>query len=71
VSSVSVIAQYRTNEIPEAVSAFRHMDYTDTRIWKSGLLREAIEVNGTYFPLYPGKGCTLVCLKYHQLKVFF
>ncbi len=45
VSSVSTIAQYRTEEIPGAINAFRKMDYTDTRLWKSGLLRETIEAH--------------------------
>ncbi len=45
VSSVSTIAQYRTEEIPEAINAFREMDYTDTRLWKSGLLRETIDAH--------------------------
>lgn len=43
VSSVSTIAQYRTNEIPGAIAAFREMDYTDTRMYKSGLLRDALD----------------------------
>jgi len=45
VSSVSTIAQYRTEEIPETINAFREMDYTDTRLWKSGLLRETVEAH--------------------------
>lgn len=45
VSSVSTIAQYRTHEIPVAIAAFREMDYTDPRLYKSGLLREAIEAH--------------------------
>ena len=45
VSSVSTIAQYRTEEIPEAIAAFREMDYADPRLYKSGLLREAIEAH--------------------------
>ncbi len=45
VSSVSTIAQYRTEEIPDAIAAFRQMDYTDSRLWKSGLLRETIEAH--------------------------
>ncbi|MFN2395816.1 MAG: thioredoxin-like domain-containing protein [Bacteroidales bacterium] len=43
VSSVPVIAQYRTEEIPAAIASFRSMDYTDPRLYKSGLLRETIE----------------------------
>jgi len=43
VSSVSAIAQYRTEEIPATVSAFRKLDYTDPRLYKSGLFKDAIE----------------------------
>lgn len=43
VSSVSVVAQYRTEEIPSTIAAFRKMDYTDQRLYKSGLLKDAIE----------------------------
>ncbi len=43
VSSVSTIAQYRTEEIPETIAAFRKMDYTDNRLYRSGLLRDALE----------------------------
>lgn len=43
VSSVSTIAQYRTEEIPATIEAFRKIDYTDPRLYKSGLLRDVIE----------------------------
>jgi thiol-disulfide isomerase/thioredoxin len=43
VSSVSVVAQYRTEEIPGAIAAFRKLDYTDQRLYKSGLFKDAIE----------------------------
>jgi thiol-disulfide isomerase/thioredoxin len=43
VSSVSVIAQYRTEDIPAAIASFRSIDYTGSRLYKSGLLRETIE----------------------------
>jgi thiol-disulfide isomerase/thioredoxin len=43
VSSVSTIAQYRPKEIPSTVSAFRALDYTDQRLYKSGLFKDAIE----------------------------
>ena len=43
VSSVSTIAQYRPDEIPVTVAAFRQMDYTDLRLYKSGLFKDAIE----------------------------
>ncbi|ALO14205.1 Thiol-disulfide oxidoreductase ResA [Salinivirga cyanobacteriivorans] len=43
ISAVSTIAQYRTEEIPATVAFFRNMDYTDERLAKSGLLRDAIK----------------------------
>jgi thiol-disulfide isomerase/thioredoxin len=43
VSSVSTVAQYRTEEIPATLAEFRNMDYTDDRLYKSGLLKDAIE----------------------------
>jgi thiol-disulfide isomerase/thioredoxin/ribosomal protein S4 len=43
VSSVSTIAQYRPEEIPEAINAFRNLDYSDQKLYKSGLLKDAIE----------------------------
>lgn len=43
VSSVSMVAQYRTEEIPATITSLRTLDYTDQRLYKSGLLRDAIE----------------------------
>jgi len=43
ISSVSIVAQYRTNEIPETINALRKIDYADPRLYKSGLLKDAIE----------------------------
>lgn len=37
------MAQYRTEEIPETIEAFKQIDYTDERLYKSGLLKEVIE----------------------------
>jgi len=45
VSSVSTIAQYRTEEIPTTIHAFRQIDYTDKRLYKGGLLKETIEAH--------------------------
>ncbi|MCK9452137.1 MAG: AhpC/TSA family protein [Bacteroidales bacterium] len=56
VSSVSTIAQYRTEEIPVAVQAFRTLDYSDERLYKSGLLKETIE---SHFWLIENSGRTL------------
>jgi thiol-disulfide isomerase/thioredoxin len=43
VSSVSTVAQYRTDEIEETIASFRKLDYADSRLYKSGLLKDAIE----------------------------
>jgi thiol-disulfide isomerase/thioredoxin len=43
VSSVSTVAQYRTEEIPVTVAAFRNLDFTDARFYKSGLYQDAID----------------------------
>lgn len=42
VSSVRTIAQYRTEEIPAAIASFRKIDYTEPRLYKSGLLANVI-----------------------------
>ena len=56
VSSVSTIAQYRTEEIQATFAAFRNMDYTDSRLYKSGLLKDAIE---SHFWLIENSGRSL------------
>ncbi len=56
VSSVSIIAQYRTEEIPAAIAAFRGIDYTDERLYKSGLLADVIE---SHFWLIENSGRSL------------
>ena len=43
VSSVSTVTQYRPEEIPETIKAFRELDYTTTKLYKSGLFKDAIE----------------------------
>jgi thiol-disulfide isomerase/thioredoxin len=43
VSSVSTVAQYRPEEIPATIAAFRKIDYTDKRLYKSGLFKDAID----------------------------
>jgi thiol-disulfide isomerase/thioredoxin len=43
VSSVSTVAQYRSEEIPATITAFRNLDYTDQRLYKSGLFKDAME----------------------------
>jgi thiol-disulfide isomerase/thioredoxin len=56
VSSVSVVAQYRPEEIPSTIAAFRKMDYTDQRLYKSGLFKDAIE---SHFWLLENSGKSL------------
>ncbi|GAO31642.1 redoxin domain-containing protein [Geofilum rubicundum] len=65
VSSVPVIAQYRTEEIPASIAAFRNMDYTDAKLYKSGLLREAIE---SHFWLIENSGRSLDSV-YVEIKI--
>lgn len=43
VSSVFTVAQYRPEEIPETIEAFRNLDYTDLRLYKSGLFKDTID----------------------------
>jgi thiol-disulfide isomerase/thioredoxin len=43
VSSVSYIAQYNPAEIPATLAAFRSMNYSDPRLYSSGLLKDAVE----------------------------
>jgi thiol-disulfide isomerase/thioredoxin len=56
VSSVSTVAQYRPEEIPETTKAFRDLDYTDQRLYKSGLFKDAIE---SHFWLLENSGNSL------------
>jgi peroxiredoxin len=56
VSSVSVVAQYRPEEIPATITAFRNLDYTDERLYKSGLFKDAIE---SHFWLLENSGRSL------------
>lgn len=56
VSSVSTIAQYRTEEIPAKMHVFRTIDYTDKQLYKSGLLKECIE---SHFWLIENSGRSL------------
>jgi thiol-disulfide isomerase/thioredoxin len=56
VSDVSTIAQYRTEEIPATVSAFLYLDYTDERLYRSGLLKDALE---SHFWLLENSGRSL------------
>jgi thiol-disulfide isomerase/thioredoxin len=43
ISLVSTVAQYRTEEIPATISAFRKINYSDFRLNNSGLLSDLIE----------------------------
>ncbi|MBE0653227.1 MAG: AhpC/TSA family protein, partial [Bacteroidales bacterium] len=65
VSSVPTLAQYRTEEIAAAIEAFRVMDYTDNKLYKSGLLRETIDA---HFWLIENSGRALDSV-YTEMKV--
>jgi len=56
VSSVSTVAQYRTEEIPATLAAFRKLDYGDAKLYKSGLFKDAIE---SHFWLLENSGRSL------------
>jgi thiol-disulfide isomerase/thioredoxin len=56
VSDVSIIAQYRTEEIPATIKAFRNLDYSDERLYRSGLLKEALD---SHFWLLENSGKSL------------
>jgi thiol-disulfide isomerase/thioredoxin len=43
VSSVSVVAQSRPEQIPYTIDIFRSLDHTDPKLFKSGLLRDVLE----------------------------
>lgn len=59
ISSVPVVAQYRIEEIPATIQAFRTIDYADNRLYKSGLLRDALE---GHFWLIENSGKPLDCV---------
>ncbi|MBK9150912.1 MAG: redoxin domain-containing protein [Saprospiraceae bacterium] len=65
VSSVSVIAQYRPEEIMSAIESFRKMDYTDSRLYRSGLFRDAID---SHFWLLENSGWSLDSV-FHEMKI--
>ena len=56
VSSASVVAQYRPEEIRPTIEAFRRIDYADPRLHKSGLFKDAIE---SHFWLIENSGLPL------------
>ena len=56
VSGASTIAQYRPEEIPATIKAFRAIDYTDNRLYKSGLFKDAVE---SHFWLLENSGRSL------------
>jgi len=56
VSDVSTIAQYRPEEIPATIAAFRQLDYANSRLYKSGLFKDAIE---SHFWLLENSGKSL------------
>lgn len=56
VSSVPIVAQYRPREIPKTIQFFRFIDYTDNRLYNSGLLKEVLE---SHFWLLENSGTSL------------
>ena len=62
VSSVATVAQYRPEELPATLAAFRSLDYTDPRLYKSGLFKEAIE-NHFWLLENSGKSLETICIE--------
>ena len=56
VSSVGAVAQYRTAELPQTITAFRTLNYVDPRLAKSGLFSDVLE---SQFWLLENSGGTL------------
>jgi len=56
ISDVPTIAQFRTDEIPFVVSEFRKLDYSDERLYHSGLLKDALD---SHFWLLEHSGLSL------------
>lgn len=65
VSYVSVIAQYRPEEIKPSIESFRKLDYTDPRLYRSGLFRDAIE---SHFWLLENSGRSLDSV-FYEMKI--
>lgn len=65
VSSVSVVAQFRPEEISATIEALRKIDYSDQRLYKSGLLKDAIE---SHFWLVENSGKQLDSV-FQEMKV--
>jgi thiol-disulfide isomerase/thioredoxin len=43
ISDVPIVAQYRTEEIPSTIKSLRNIDYSDERLYRSGLFKDAID----------------------------
>ena len=56
ITDVSNVAQNHTNEIATTIQAFRKLDCTDERLYRSGLLRDAVE---SHFWLLENSGKSL------------
>ena len=56
VSEVSIITQARPEEISKTIHEFRNLDYTDERLYRSGLLKDAID---SHFWLIENSGKSL------------
>ena len=56
ISSTAIIAQFRPEEAPDAIKAFRAMDYAKPALYKSGLLKQSLE---SHFWLLENSGSSL------------
>lgn len=65
VTSVPIVTQYRTKEIPKTIQALRLIDYSDNRLYNSGLLKEVLE---SHFWLLENSGTSLENVN-HEMKI--
>lgn len=64
-SSVPVIAQYNTKQIPATLTSFRNLNYADVRLYKSGLLKDVLQ---SHFWLLENQGLPLDSI-YSQMSI--
>lgn len=65
ISTISSLVQLRREEIPTAIKIFRQLDYSDSKLYTSGLLKDAIE---SHFWLLENSGMPLDKI-YEEMRI--
>lgn len=65
ISTISSVVQLRREEIPTAIKIFRQLDYSDSKLYTSGLLKDAIE---SHFWLLENSGMPLDKI-YEEMRI--